>query len=141
MTTATPDPAALEVIAGGVTTPRGFRAAGVHAGIKANGLDLALIVSDEAAAAAAVFTTNKAQAAPVLVSREHLDRSGGAARAIVVNSGCANACTGEAGIEVARDMTRATASLVGCADERVLGRLDRRDRRVAGRCKDPACAA
>jgi glutamate N-acetyltransferase/amino-acid N-acetyltransferase len=110
----------VETFAGGVTTPRGFRAAGVHAGIKAKGLDLALIVSDDAAAAAAVFTTNKAQAAPVLVSREHLDRSGGAARAIVVNSGCANACTGEAGLEVARDMARATASLVGCADEQVL---------------------
>ena len=53
----------------GVTTPRGFRAAGVSAGIKARGLDLALIVSDGLATAAAVFTTNLAQAAPVLVSR------------------------------------------------------------------------
>src|SRR5438874_7827414 len=77
-------------MAGGVATARGFRAAGVSAGIKASGgLDLALIVSDAPAQAAAVFTTNKAIAAPVIVSRDHLSRSGGTARAIVVNSGCA----------------------------------------------------
>ena len=107
-------------IGGGVTTPRGFRAAGVHAGIKAEGLDLALLVSDLPATAAAVFTVNRAQAAPVLVSREHLHRSGGTARAIVVNSGCANACTGEEGVQVARDMASETARLVGCPVEQVL---------------------
>jgi glutamate N-acetyltransferase/amino-acid N-acetyltransferase len=106
---------------GGVTTPRGFRAAGVSAGIKANGgLDLALIVSDMPAQAAAVFTTNLAIAAPVVVSREHLARSGGTTRAIIVNSGCANACTGEDGLQVARDMAADTARLVGCATEQVL---------------------
>jgi glutamate N-acetyltransferase / amino-acid N-acetyltransferase len=111
----------IETRAGGVTAPRGFRAAGVSAGIKANGAaDLALIVSDAPASAAAVFTTNKAQAAPVLVSREHLERSGHAARAIVVNSGCANACTGDEGIEVARGMAAETARLVGCPAEQVL---------------------
>jgi glutamate N-acetyltransferase / amino-acid N-acetyltransferase len=67
-----------------------------------------------------VFTTNKAQAAPVLVSREHLARSGGAARAIVVNSGCANACTGDHGLQAAREMAAFTASLVGCPAEEVL---------------------
>jgi glutamate N-acetyltransferase/amino-acid N-acetyltransferase len=105
---------------GGVTTPQGFRAAGVSAGIKAKGLDLALIVSDVPATAAAVFTVNKAQAAPVLVSREHLARSGGVARAILVNSGCANACTGDEGLTVARDMASETARLVACPDEQVL---------------------
>jgi glutamate N-acetyltransferase/amino-acid N-acetyltransferase len=110
----------VETIAGGITTPRGFRAAGVHAGIKAQGLDLALLVSNEAATAAAVFTTNRAQAAPVLVSRQHLDRTGGTVRAIIVNSGCANACTGDEGLAVARDMTAATADLVGCPVEQVL---------------------
>jgi len=61
----------------GVTIPRGFRAAGVRAGIKRNGgLDLALIVSDRPAHGAAVFTINRAQAAPVLVSRDHLTKSG-----------------------------------------------------------------
>jgi glutamate N-acetyltransferase / amino-acid N-acetyltransferase len=108
-------------VAGGVTTPRGFRAAGVSAGIKANGgLDLALLVSDIPAHAAAVFTTNLAIAAPVVVSREHLARSGGAARAVVVNSGCANACTGDEGLQVARDMAGETARLINCPAEEVL---------------------
>ena len=110
----------LETTSGGVTTPEGFRAAGVGAGIKARGLDLALIVSDRPAAAAAVFTTNRAQAAPVVVSRDHLRRSGGLARAIIVNSGCANACTGEAGLQVARGMAAETARLIACPDEQVL---------------------
>jgi glutamate N-acetyltransferase/amino-acid N-acetyltransferase len=106
---------------GGVTTPRGFRAAGVSAGIKADGrLDLALLVSDTPATAAACFTLNKAQAAPILVSREHLARSGGLARAIIVNSGCANACTGDAGLATAREMTADTARLIGCPVEQVL---------------------
>jgi glutamate N-acetyltransferase/amino-acid N-acetyltransferase len=106
---------------GTVTTPRGFRAAGVAAGIKANhGLDLALIVSDTPAQAAAVFTTNLAVAAPVVVSREHLTKSGGVARAIIVNSGCANACTGAEGMQVARDMAAETARQIGCPVEQVL---------------------
>jgi glutamate N-acetyltransferase/amino-acid N-acetyltransferase len=106
---------------GGVTSPRGYRAAGIGAGIKANnGLDLALIVSDVPATAAGVFTLNKAQAAPVLVSKEHLAQSGGAARAIVVNSGCANACTGADGLHAARDMAAETARLLHCPAEQVL---------------------
>jgi glutamate N-acetyltransferase/amino-acid N-acetyltransferase len=125
--------AALSVTTGGVTSPQGFRAAGISAGIKRAGatvdagkgqpegpLDLALLVSDSPATAAAVFTTNKAQAAPVLVSREHLARSGGSARAIVVNSGCANACTGDEGMANAREMAAETARLVGCREEQVL---------------------
>jgi glutamate N-acetyltransferase/amino-acid N-acetyltransferase len=112
--------AVKNAIGGGVTTPQGFRAAGVSAGIKSRGLDLALLVSDPPATAAAVFTVNRAQAAPVLVSREHLQRSGGTARAIVVNSGCANACTGDEGVRVARDMASETARLVGCPVEQVL---------------------
>jgi glutamate N-acetyltransferase/amino-acid N-acetyltransferase len=110
----------LEMMSGGVTTPQAFRAAGVSAGIKVKGLDLALLVSDGPATAAAVFTVNRAQAAPVLVSREHLARSGGVARAIVVNSGCANACTGESGLQTAREMAADTARLVGCPAEQVL---------------------
>ena len=110
----------LETLSGGVTTPQGFRAAGVRAGIKASGPDLALVVSDRSATAAAVFTTNRVQAAPVIVSREHLARSGGAARAIIANSGCANACTGEAGVQVARTMAHETAHLVDCPPEQVL---------------------
>jgi glutamate N-acetyltransferase / amino-acid N-acetyltransferase len=105
---------------GGVTTPRGFRASGISAGIKAKGLDLALLVSDTPATAAAVFTINKAEAAPVIVSREHLSRSGGTVRAVVVNSGCANACTGDEGMNAAREMAAETARLVGCPAEQVL---------------------
>jgi glutamate N-acetyltransferase / amino-acid N-acetyltransferase len=112
----------VDTISGGVATPKGFRAAGVAVGIKAkaDALDLALLVSDRPATAVAVFTTNRAQAAPVLVCRDHLVRSGGTARAVVVNSGCANACTGDEGLEAARSMATATAALVGCPVEQVL---------------------
>jgi len=111
----------IEAKAGGVATPLGYRAAGVSAGIKANGgLDLALLVSETPATASAVFTVNRAQAAPVLVSREHLERSGGVARAVIVNSGCANACTGEGGLAAAYEMAAETARLAGCAVDQVL---------------------
>jgi glutamate N-acetyltransferase/amino-acid N-acetyltransferase len=114
-------PGAIAAGVGGITTPRGYRAAGVSAGIKANnGLDLALLVSDTPATAAAVFTTNKVQAAPVLVSKEHLAASGGRVRAIIVNSGCANCCTGDEGLQVARDMAAETARLVNCTVPEVL---------------------
>ncbi len=113
-------------IDGGVTAPAGFRAAAAACGIKrrpAGGdppLDLALIAADGPAAAAGVFTTNKAVAAPVVVSRDHLTRSQGRAAVIAVNSGCANAGTGEAGMQVARDMAGAAAGAVGCAPEHAL---------------------
>jgi glutamate N-acetyltransferase/amino-acid N-acetyltransferase len=112
----------LETFTGGVATPQGFRASGQYVGIKAagRGLDLALIVSDRPATAAAVFTTNKAQAAPVVVSREHLAASSGIARAVIVNSGCANACTGEVGMQDAREMASLTADLLACPAEQVL---------------------
>jgi glutamate N-acetyltransferase/amino-acid N-acetyltransferase len=118
----TPTLEALEMISGGVTTPVSFRAAGVSAGIKARegALDLALIVSDQPATAAAVFTLNRAQAAPVIVSREHLALSGGVARAIIVNSGCANACTADQGMQTAAAMAAETARLVNCPAEQVL---------------------
>lgn len=111
----------IRPISGGITAPRGFRAAGVACGIKANGkLDLALIVSDAVASAAAVFTTNKAVAAPVVISREHLAATRGQSRAVVCNSGCANACTGDAGSRVARLMTAEVARALGCDAEEVL---------------------
>ena len=96
-----------------VTAPRGFRAAAVASGVKPEGLDLAVVCADGAGPAAAVFTTNRAQAAPVLVSREHL--AAGCARAVVVNAGCANAATGETGLADAREMAAATARALGCA--------------------------
>ena len=73
-----------------------------------------------AAAAAGLFTTNLAQAAPVTVSKRHLDVSLGRARAVVVNSGCANACTGEDGLLNARQMTVEVAAALGCPVEQVL---------------------
>ncbi len=105
-----------------MTAPAGFRAAGIACGIKktAGALDLALVVPDRIASAAGVFTTNLAQAAPVVVSREHLIRSAGRAAAVIVNSGCANACTGERGMEVARGSAAAVAAALGCNAEHVL---------------------
>jgi glutamate N-acetyltransferase/amino-acid N-acetyltransferase len=108
-------------VPGGVTAPAGVTAAGVAAGIKASGaLDVVLIVADRPAAAAAVFTTNQVQAAPVQVSRRHLAATGGRARALVVNSGCANACTGAQGLATAESTVAAVAALVGCPVEQVL---------------------
>jgi glutamate N-acetyltransferase / amino-acid N-acetyltransferase len=112
---------AVTTITGGITAPAGFRAAGVAAGIKASGApDIALIVSDAPAAGAALFTTNQVQAAPVLVSRANLARSEGAVRAVIVNSGCANACTGDQGLETANAMAAEIARELGCPVEQVL---------------------
>jgi glutamate N-acetyltransferase/amino-acid N-acetyltransferase len=108
-------------IEGGITAPAGFRAAGVACGIKATGkLDLSLLVTDTVASAAGVFTTNLAQAAPVLLSRANLEHSGGRGRAVVINSGCANACTGEDGSRHALTMAERTAAAVGCDAASVL---------------------
>jgi len=101
-----------------VTAPLGFRAAGVASGIKPDRLDLALVVADGPCVSAGVFTTNLAQAAPVLVSREHL--TGGRTRAIVANAGCANAATGDAGLADAREMAALAAQAVGCPVEQVV---------------------
>ncbi len=102
----------------GVTAPLGFRAAAVASGIKPRGLDVALLVADGPCAAAGVFTTNLAKAAPVLLSREHV--AGGRARAILVNAGCANAGTGEAGLGDAREAAEVVAATVGCGAREVL---------------------
>ncbi len=102
----------------GITAPRGFRAAGIAAGIKDEGRDLALIVADDSCSAAGVFTQSAAAAAAVLVSRKQL--SGGRARAIVVNSGGANAATGPAGLDDAREMVHLTATSLGCPAEEVV---------------------
>ena len=114
------DATTTEPIGGGITAAEGFRAAAVSCGIKAEGPDLALLVADEAASAAAVFTTNLTVAAPVLVARRHLAQSGGRARVIAVNSGCANACTGAAGMAAAEAMAAAAADAVGCPLEHTL---------------------
>ncbi len=97
----------------------GFRAAATEAAIKKPGrLDLGLIVADAPAAAAGVFTTNKVKAAPVLLCRRRLRR--GQAQAILVNSGNANACTGDAGLAAAQAATRQVGAQLGLAPSLVL---------------------
>ena len=111
----------LRAVVGGVTAPSGFRASGLHCGIKPSGKpDLSLIVSDLPATAAGVFTVNLAKAAPVYLCQDHLASTGGSARAIVTNSGCANACTGPQGVADAQEMARVTASALGCSEREVL---------------------
>jgi glutamate N-acetyltransferase/amino-acid N-acetyltransferase len=105
-------------VTSGVTAPRGFRAAAVAAGIKKDDLDLALVVADETCAAAGVFTTSHTAAPPVEVAREHL--ASGRARAVVVNSGCANAATGAEGLADAREMATLAAEAAGCRPEEVV---------------------
>jgi glutamate N-acetyltransferase/amino-acid N-acetyltransferase len=106
-------------VTGSVTAARGFRAAGIVAGIKPERKpDLALIVSDVPATAAAVFTTNKVKAAPVRVSMSNI--KSGRICAIVANSGNANACTGPVGLTHARAMCAAVARRINCEDEHVL---------------------
>src|SRR3989304_1548361 len=111
----------LDTIEGGVTAPGGFRAAGGSCGIKDPRLAFAMIVPDGAASAAGLFTTSLAQAAPVVLSRQHLLQSGGLARAVVVNSGCANACTGVEGDAVARATADLAARERGCPPAQGLG--------------------
>lgn len=113
--------ASLTEIAGGVTAPDGFAAAAVHAGIKAGNVDradVALIHSASPAVAAATFTTNKVKAAPVRVSAAHLRAAD--IRAIIANSGNANACTGCTGIDHAKRMARAVARVLKIKERQVL---------------------
>ena len=101
-------------------TPLGYRFAAGYAGVRKNRADdLALMVSDDPASAAGVFTQNQVRAAPVLRSEKHLSASGGVARAIIVNAGNANCATPD-GDRVARKMAQATSKLVRCPREQVL---------------------
>ncbi|MBR2839090.1 MAG: bifunctional glutamate N-acetyltransferase/amino-acid acetyltransferase ArgJ [Kiritimatiellae bacterium] len=126
------------MIRGGVCAAKGFRAAGVAAGIKYEGRrDVALIVADAPCAAAAMFTTNKVAAAPVVYDRAVA--RGGRAQAILANSGCANACTGERGMKDSRLSALVTAGELGVdprhvfvASTGVIGRPLPMDRLLAG---------
>lgn len=109
----------LKRITGGITAPKGYKASGVKAGLKKSGkLDLAVIYSTTPASVAAVFTTNTMAAAPVIVSR--LAVAKGTVSAVVVNSGCANACTGPQGLVDAKDMAHITAQLLEIEDHEVI---------------------
>ncbi|MFK7819296.1 MAG: bifunctional ornithine acetyltransferase/N-acetylglutamate synthase, partial [Planctomycetaceae bacterium] len=100
--------------------PNGFQAGGVYCGIKTDPskLDLALFVSDRPATAVGVFTKNQVCGAPVKVSRERVPAA--VARAVVINSGIANAATGQRGIDDAEWMTAQIADKLGCGPEAVL---------------------
>lgn len=108
-----------EFIEGGVCAAQGFKAAGIHAGMRANPdkKDLALIVSDTICSSAAVYTKNAVKAAPILIDMKHL--ADGRARAIIVNSGNANACAPH-GEENAVRMCQAAAQAVGCSAEDIV---------------------
>ena len=108
----------MKLVEGGITAVPGIFAAGISAGIKKTAVpDLALIVSERDAAIAGVLTRNKVAAAPVLLARQRL--RGGRARAILANSGNANACTGRPGLADAREMAALVAGLLGCSADHV----------------------
>jgi len=112
-----------EPVEGTLATPLGFRGAAIAAGIKKkrDALDLAMIFCDSPqTTAAGVFTTNRVAAAPVLLSQQNLIDSRGRCRAIVANSGNANACTGRGGMNLATETTRVTAELLGVEPSQVL---------------------
>ncbi len=107
------------ITSGTVTSPQGFLAGAVKASIKSQEkLDLAILCSEKPCVAAGVFTANAIKAAPVILSQKHLKNR--SAQAIVVNSGCANACTGDSGMTDAVEMARSVAEKVGLSPEDVL---------------------
>jgi len=108
----------LREVPGGITAPCGFEASGVRCGIKRRGLDLALIYSVAPAAAAGVFTTNRFQAAPLLVTKDRVGRE--QVHGVIINSGNANACTGEQGYRDALQMADLTADALGVPEHSVL---------------------
>lgn len=109
----------MKAIEGSITSPKGYIGAGIKAGLKKSGKeDLAMLVSEVPASVGAVFTQNKMAAAPVIVSRRVVEK--GIVRALIVNAGCANACTGQQGLVDAQAMVRMTAELLAVPDDQVL---------------------
>ena len=116
-----------EIKDGSILSPKGFQADGIEAGIKKGNKDLGLIVSEVPATAAAVYTTNQFQAAPLKVTQESISHDG-LIQAVIVNSGCANACTGEQGLKDAYETRKLVAQklnvkehLVAVASTGVIG--------------------
>lgn len=113
------NPKCQSIPQGTVTSPQGFLAGATYAGIKTRGLlDLGILCSEVPCIAAGVFTTNKIKAAPVVLSQEKI--AGRKAQAVLVNSGCANACTGEQGLADAVEMANLTAKKLGILPREVL---------------------
>ena len=108
----------MKVINGNIASPLGFSADGLHAGFKKKKMDFGWIVSEVPASVAGVYTTNKVIAAPLLVTKEAVEKSQ-KMRAVVVNSGCANSCTGQQGLEDAYTMQQWTAEKLGVEPETV----------------------
>jgi glutamate N-acetyltransferase/amino-acid N-acetyltransferase len=107
------------ITSGTVTSPKGFLAGAVEASIKGTGkLDLAILYSEKPCIAAGVFTTNSIKSSPVILSKKHL--RDGKAQAVIVNSGCANACTGDTGMTDALEMTKIAADKLKVASRNVL---------------------
>ena len=103
---------------GSILSPKGYKAGGYHAGLRYSKKDLGIIVSDHAANAAAVYTQSAVQAAPILVTKDSL-AAGGKIQAVIVNSACANACTGERGLNDAYQMRNETAKKLGIPEHYV----------------------
>ena len=100
--------------------PQGFQFAAATAGLKASGRpDLAFILADEPVSAAALYTSNRVCAAPLIVDREHMAATGGRVRAVAINAGNANCATGQTGIDAARRVCAAVGERFGCAPEQV----------------------
>ncbi len=115
----------IRQISGGITAPNGFLASGVCCGLKTSGNDLAIIYSQKPSTAAAVFTANRFQAAPIIISKQHLDFAStgsepSAIWAIVINSGCANCATGEQGLRDAQRMTEIAAAGLNISSDSIL---------------------
>ncbi|QSX08292.1 bifunctional ornithine acetyltransferase/N-acetylglutamate synthase [Alkalibacter rhizosphaerae] len=108
----------MHTIEGSINTPKGFKAGGKHIGIKRKRKDLSIVLSEKPAVFAAMFTTNKVKAASVLWNMD-IERKAGPIRAIVINSGNANACTGKQGMEDTKVMAQKTAAMLGCEPEEV----------------------
>lgn len=105
------------------TYPAGFQASGVIVGVKPNNTtkpDVALLTSDRPCAAAAVFTKNKFQAAPVTFSKDLIKKTQGRIQSVIVNSGCANAVTGKGGLEDAVKMSQETDKVTGATDSTIV---------------------
>ena len=107
-----------ETLDGGVLAPKGFKAQGIHAGLRHSRRDLAILYSECPANAAAVYTLNAYQAAPIIVTKDSLNHEG-KLQAIVINSACANACTGEKGLQDAFTMRQAAAEKLGIKPKHV----------------------
>jgi len=108
----------FKVFNGNITSPKGFKASGVYIGLKKKNKDMTLITSDVLADSAGVFTTNKACAAPVLVSKQNV--ANGKVQAIIINSANANACTGKKGYEDALATVKATSEELNISPENVI---------------------